>query len=444
MRQGIAVFAAAAIVAASLPYLRDHDDVLVTLLSKAKIAVTSGEEVEADKSGALDPPPLTDLDLANIDDRRDVVTAPAHGRRTAELTVDPVFQRAATSILRRGEIFEGAVVMTDIRDGRVLTWSSYNRGRARDIASEATNPTASVMKVITGAALVEAGVPMNQKYCYHGGIHGIGLRDLEPNERRDKACATLGRALGRSLNVVFARLADKHLDQDKLGSAAKRLGFGLQIPFDVPVQPSMIELPDDRLEFARTAAGFWHTKLSPFQGANLAQTVANGGVMIRSRIVDRIKDEEGETIWEAPTERQEFRRALDERTAWSVARMMEQTVSNGTSFKTFHDRAGRPFLPDIAVAGKTGTLSDKKTDTLITWWVGFAPADKPEVALAAVVLNRGPWHIKGTHVASDMLRLYFADQGRKGVRYPPGFRGLKRRKENIEKNEKASGKTASR
>src|SRR5690606_14144110 len=144
-----------------------------------------------------------------------------------------------------------------------------------------------------------------------------------------------------------------------------------------------------------------------------------------------------------PSERQVFKRVLDEKTAWAVARMMEQTVQNGTSFKTFHDRAGRPFLPDIPVAGKTGTLSKKNPETLITWWVGFAPADKPEVALSVLVQNRGPWRIKGTHAASDMLRVYFADKGRKGVSYPPGFRGEKRRSENLKKEAATPAPSAS-
>jgi hypothetical protein len=115
-------------------------------------------------------------------------------------------------------------------------------------------------------------------------------------------------------------------------------------------------------------------------------------------------------------------------------------VRNGTSFKTFHDRAGRPFLPDISVAGKTGTLASKNPESLITWWVGFAPADKPEVALSTVVINRGPWRIKGTHVAADMLRIYFADQGWDNVRYPADYRGNKRREENLEK--RAASKAA--
>lgn len=427
MRQGVAIFAAACIVAASIPFLREHDDKLLELLSKAKVVVV-GEEVATEKK--VDPPALTDVDLSALDDRRDVVTAPAHGKRNADLTIDPQYQRAALSILRKGQVDEGSIVMTDIRTGRVLVWANYNHGRIRDIASEATAPSASIFKIVTGAALVEAGVSMNEKFCYYGGKSGIEERDLVPDADRDKYCATLPMALGRSLNVIFGRLASQRLDPEKLEGVAKRLGWGLEIPFDVTIEPSKLEIPhDDNLEFARTAAGFWHTTLSTFQGANLAQTIANDGEMIRSYVVRRVVDEQGEVIYERPDTKQVFKRVLDERTAWAVARMMEQTVRNGTSFKSFHDRAGRPYLPDIRVAGKTGTLIMKEPETLYTRWVGFAPARDPEVAVSVLAANRGAWHVKATHIACDILRVYFTHQGRKGVRPPPGIRIKKKEPE---------------
>ena len=426
MRQGVAMFAAVCVVAASIPFLREHDDKLLELLSKAKVAV-AGEEVATEKK--VDPPALTDVDLSAIDDRREVVTAPAHGKRNADLTIDSAYQRATVSILRKGQVDEGSVVMTDIRTGRVLVWANYNRGRPRNLASEATAPSASIFKIVTGAALIEAGVSMNEKFCYYGGKSGIEQRDLEANPKRDKYCATLPMAMGRSLNIIYGRLASQHLDPDKLEGVAKRLGWSLDIPFDVPVEISKLEIPrDDDLEFARSAAGFWHTTLSTFQGANLAQTIASGGEMLRSYVVRRVVDEEGDVIYERPDTKQVFKRVLDERTAWAVARMMEQTVRNGTSFKSFHDRAGRPYLPDIRVAGKTGTLIMKEPETLYTRWVGFAPARNPEVAVSVLAANRGPWHVKATHIACDVLRVYFADQGRKGVRPPPGIRIKKKKK----------------
>jgi len=427
MRQWIAVFAAAGVVAATLPFLRDHDEKLVEILSKAKIAV--GGDARASEQKVVDPPPLTDLDLTNLDDRRDVVTAPAHGKRNADLTLDANYQRGAISFLRRGAVHEGAVVMTDVASGKVLVWASSNQGRRRDLAVEAKAPSASVFKIVTGSALVEAGVQLNEKFCYSGGERRIMRRDLMPDERRDKYCASLPMAMGRSINTIFARLAAKHLTPDKLTGAANRLGWGVDIPFDVPVEQSAVTLPeDDELEFARSAAGFWNSTLTPFQGANAALTIANGGEMIRSFVVERVVDEDDEEIYRRPEQRQVLRRVLDERTAWSVARMMEQTVRNGSGFRAFHDRAGRPFLPDIRVAAKTGTLTEKKTNTLYTWFVGFAPARKPEVAFSVLVTNRGPWRVKAAHVASSMLRVYFADRGAKGVRYPPGYHGKKRAK----------------
>ncbi len=432
MRQGVAIFAAAILVAASLPFIRDHDDAILELLGKAKVAVAGAGDDSDDKK--IDPPALTDIDLANIDDRREVVTAPAHGKRNADLTLDSLYQRAAATLLRKGQMHEGSIVMTEVKTGRVLVWASFNNGRARDLAVEPNAPSASVFKIITSAALIEAGVPLNEKFCYPGGgERRISRRMLEANEKRDKYCASLGLALGRSLNIIFARQAHEHLDQDKLRGVAMRMGYGLDIPFDVPVKRSEANFPEDDLEFAQTAAGFWNNTLTPFQGANIALTIANGGEMIRQFIVERVVDGDGEPIYRRPQKRQVFKRVLDKRTAWAVARMMEQTVRNGTSFRTFHDRAGRPFLPDIRVAGKTGTLAKKNPETLYTWWVGFAPARNPEVALSVLVSNRGAWHVKGTHVAADMLRVYFADKKRPGVRFPPAFKGRRKKSKKSKK-----------
>lgn len=420
MRQGVALFGAVALVAATLPFVRKHDDVLMSLLDKAKLAVS--RPASKGEIRDVDPPALTDIDLTNIDSRRGVATAPAHGKRTAELTVDPVLQDAMDTLLQRGEMHSGAIIITEVATGKVLAWSSVSPGRRRDVCREPIAPSASVFKIVTGSALVEHGVPLSEKFCYSGGEHALSMRDLEPNEDRDKWCATIGSAMGRSINGVFGRLALQKLDRDKLRAAALRFGYTQEIPFDAPVVPSTLEVPDDELEYARMAAGFWHTTLSPFQAQNIALTVASGGEMIRQRIVERVLDEDQNVIYERPKERQVLKRALDSRTAWAVGRMMEHTVRNGTSFQSFHDKAGRPYLPDIRVAGKTGTLTEKKTDTLFTWWVGFAPARQPEIAVSVLVMNRGAWRVKATNVAADVLRVYFADKGARSVRPPPGIR----------------------
>ncbi len=115
---------------------------------------------------------------------------------------------------------------------------------------------------------------------------------------------------GRSLNTVFARLAARNLDRDKLGAVASRYGWNQDVPFDVKIAPATLKFPEDELGFAQTAAGFWNSTLSPFQGANLATTVANGGEMIRLSLVADVKDEAGE-IYKGPTSRQVIRRVIE-------------------------------------------------------------------------------------------------------------------------------------
>ncbi len=415
MRQWIAIGAAVGLVAVSLPFIRKHDANLAEVLGKGKGAADGGPVI----SRQVTPPPLDDIDLTRIDDRGNVVTAPAHGDRKAELTLVPKYQRAALGLLRAGHVPEGAVVVTDVKTGNVLVWASYvDEGAMHDVAGEATAPSASVFKVVTGTALVEAGLTPLTKQCYSGGEHSIKATDMVDDKKRDKYCATLSQAMGRSLNTVFARLAAKNLDRDKLNAVAERLGWGQDVPFDVAVDKSTITVPDDDLGFARTAAGFWNTTMSPFQGANLAQTVANGGEMVRMHLVASVKDSEGE-IYRGPTARQVVRRAMDPGTAEALTTMMESTVENGTSYRSFHDRNGRPYLPDIRIAGKTGTLTKPAADgPFYTWWVGFAPSRKPEVAVSVMVANRPKWRVKATHVACNMLRVYFADKGAPGVQDP--------------------------
>ncbi|NUQ78402.1 MAG: penicillin-binding protein [Polyangiaceae bacterium] len=415
MRQWIAIGAAVGLVGVTVPLLRSKDLPLGDMLAKAR-QTTGGPTV----TRTVTPPPLTDIDLTRIDDRGLVATAPAHGARKAELTLVPKYQRAALGFLRSGRVPEGAIVMTDIKTGKVLVWASYvEDGAIHDVASEATAPSASVFKIVTGAALVEAGLTPNTKQCYSGGEHSIRAADLLDDKRRDKWCATLSEAMGRSLNTVFARLASRNLDREKLGAVAEKLGWGQDIPFDVKVAQSAISLPDDELGFARTAAGFWNTTLSPFQGANLATTIANGGEMVRLHIVSSVKDEEGE-IYRGPSSRQVIRRVLDESTAAAVTTMMESTVTNGTSYKSFHDKRGRSYLPDVRVAGKTGTLTKPTPEgPFYTWFVGFAPSRKPEVAISVMIANRPKWRVKATNVASDMLRVYFNDKDREKEQNDP-------------------------
>ncbi len=381
------------------------------------------EELAKVKAGGFQkkvtPPALTDVKLGQLRVADDGAIAPAHGGRVARLTLDPNLQRYAEKILKAGQMPEGAIVLTEVKTGRVLVYASHvENGAHRDLCVEANAPAASVFKIVTCTALVDhAQLTPETQQCYWGGEHRLEASNLIDDPKRDKQCATLAEAMGRSLNTVVARLASKHLDATKLNATAKSMGFGDPMAFDVPVAPNTIALPEDNLGFARTAAGFWNTTLSPIGAAQLAMTVANRGVVVQPYIIDSITDPTQGLIYKAPI-RRIVGRATRPETADAITKMMEATVTDGTGFKVFHDGAARPFLPNIPVAGKTGTLMKQSTDQFYTWFVGFAPSRAPEVAVSVLAVNHATWRVKANLLAREVLQAYFAARGAPGVAAP--------------------------
>jgi cell division protein FtsI/penicillin-binding protein 2 len=366
----VGIGAAAGLIAALVPVVRGSVDLHNPLAKSAK---------------SWEPPrqaALTGLDLTRLDIRPNRVTSPLSGGRQAELTLDPVVQRVAERTMRKYRVPEAGVVALEAKTGRVIAYASQkSEGEKVDVNLQAGAPAASVFKIVTSAALVEkAGLNHRTEQCYRGGKSSVTADELRENPERDKWCATLGIAMGRSLNVVFARLAQKHLTPEDLTQMGGAFGFGAKVPFVVEGQTSLIEVPDDPLEFARTAAGFWNTTMSPLEAALIAQTVANGGVTLQPRIVRAVVSGK-ETLWTAPDEPLVLRRAVKKETAAELTKMMVHTVSGGSAFKAFHDQSGRSFLPDIEVAGKTGTLTDHEA---IGTTRGSLPLPRPAIP-------RSPW-----------------------------------------------------
>jgi cell division protein FtsI/penicillin-binding protein 2 len=355
-------------------------------------------------SPAVVPEEMAGLGEMEFDSEAERYVAALDGGR-AVLTIVPSLQAQLTRVLSDHRVPWGATVLIEPRTGRVLAMAEYARrpGEARGLALKAVAPAASVFKIVTSAALLERGVEPESEICYHGGKHRIAPGNLADDPRRDRRCMTLAAALGHSANVVFAKLADRGLSADLLRTEAGRFLFNAPIPFARPVEVSRAEIPEDPFALATTAAGFGPVRLSPLHGALLAAIVANGGVFVPPEIVERVDGAE------MPA-RQAAHRAVDERVAGALAAMMRTTVTEGTARKLFRDRRSGSALRDVAVAGKTGSLAERNPYRDYSWFVGFAPADNPQVAVATVVANETLWRVKAPYVAREALRAYFADQ----------------------------------
>jgi cell division protein FtsI/penicillin-binding protein 2 len=327
--------------------------------------------------------------------------------RVVVTTLEPDLQGFAQDLLERFEVPAGAAVVLNSRTGEVLALAQHSeRTPGAPVALQADAPAASLFKIVTAAALLEwAGIAPDSEHCFHGGHRGIQANLLTPNPRRDRRCASFSLAMGRSLNVVFARLADRYLTPEQLLGMGQRFGFNEEISFDLPLGLARLDVPQERVERARTAAGFWHSYLSPLQAAMMAQALAQEGALLRPYVVDEVRDPGGQVLHNGHP--QLLGRVCRPETAHQLAAMMVTTTRIGTARSSFRDRQGRFILGEIDVAGKTGTLHGRRPFRAYDWFVGFAPADAPEVAVAGLVVNDPQWRIKGHYVGRELIRYYF-------------------------------------
>lgn len=350
-----------------------------------------------------------EVDLKRARLRGDAYVVDNGERGMLVLTLDHTLQQAAETALARARSPKAAIVVMSV-DGRILALTGRrNKRSAPELATEVWAPAASVFKVITAAALVEAGVSRKRKVCYHGGVRSVVASNLRDDKRRDRRCNTLSYAVAKSQNAIIGKLAHRHLQPADLRTMAQKFGLGASPPFALSVDAGSAEIPDDPLPFARVAAGFWQTELSPMGGAMVAATVATGGHAVTPHIVTQVV--KGEAGAEQVTNLQLVppRRVISAKVAREVTDMMVGTTEYGTARKGFRDRRGNRFLKDIKVAGKTGTLTAKSRKYLqYSWFVGFAPADRPEYVVSVLIGNPELWHIKAHTAARMVLQEAFA------------------------------------
>ena len=324
--------------------------------------------------------------------------ADAAGSKRVRMSVEPALQKQMERLMRTYTPMQGAMVAIDPKTGKVLSLVEFAKdGKSDGLAIRPLYPAASVFKIITGAALLEAGVSPDAETCYHGGLRGIVGKLLEDKPGRDRRCLSLSMALAKSANVVFAKMAVKHLDGEALRKAAERFLFNRPI-WDVPVEPSSANIPDGKLDLAKSAAGFGKVRLSPLHAALIAAAVGNGGMAFEPSLIEEV---DGKAFSASASSR-----LMKPDTAIALREMMKYTVTEGTATSSFRER-GRRVLGDIEVAGKTGSLSNHQRPYMdYSWFVGFAPADDPKIAVAAVIVNGLKWRIHAPYVAREAFRAY--------------------------------------
>src|SRR5690606_18605272 len=159
-------------------------------------------------------------------------------------------------------------------------------------------------------------------------------------------------------------------------------------------------IPADPIERAKVAAGFWNVDLSPLHGAVMASIFARGGTYQPPHVIAQVIGPDGSDLTPA---RPKASRVLNRDVAQAVGEMMVGTTTTRTARKSVRDAQGNDYIPGVAVAAKTGSLTGKRPPALnYNWLVGYAPADAPEIAFAVLLANEPAWRIKA-HYAGRRL-----------------------------------------
>lgn len=314
----------------------------------------------------------------------------------------------------------GSIVAIDPTTGGVLAWASrpgFDPNRIPDpaYASEleadptaplvdrarwATYPPASTFKLIVAAEALESGVAgADTTFPDLAGLELPGSTFILRNAG-EGTCAgggevTLHTAIVKSCNIPMAGLA-MTLGSEAIASRAALFGFGEPIPFDLPTVPSVFpDYSSDPAALAQAGIGERDVRVTPLQMAWVAATIANDGVVMEPFLSDALFDSEGDLLEQMLPGA--VGRAMTPATANILTEMMVDAVEEGT--------ATQARLSGVRVAGKTGT-SEAGTNPP-AWFIGFAPADDPIIALAIVIEGGGVGGSGGT-VAAPIARDLFA------------------------------------
>jgi peptidoglycan glycosyltransferase len=328
-----------------------------------------------------------------------------------EYTIDEPLQKESEKLLKSYRPDYGAVVVMDASTGRILAMASYQKGdeSAPNLALRGTYPAASIFKIVTAtAALDKYALSPETLIMFNGGNHTLYKKNvMKHTANRWSRNMTLREAFALSVNTVFGRLSLDRLQLGDLKEYAIRFGFNQDIQSDLPFEPGFAEIPDEKNFFmAEVASGFNRvTRMSPIQGAMIAASVAEDGVMRVPYIVERVKDDQGQVLFQSEPVTAAV--TMTKEGAQRLKELMEETVTHGTGRKSFRQLVRDRKFEELEMGGKTGSLQGDNPKGKVDWFVGYAISEKQKLAVAAITVNKEKWTVKSTYLAQSVFRKHF-------------------------------------
>ena len=314
------------------------------------------------------------------------------------LTLDANIQLAAQEAL---DGYAGACVVLDPKSGAILAMASaptYDAADFEQVLADAADDVAgtsllnratqslyapgSTFKTVTLATAFENNVANEDSIYDASGEIEIGGGEVTNFNENSLGDVTLETATVYSSNTAFGQLG-VDIGAEKLVEGAEKFGFNSEMDFDLPLAKSVMPDPKEMSEWetAWAAAGQPvgdEADTGPFatvlQMGMVASGIANDGTVMKPYLVEGVYNANGKRSFTA--KHIPFKEAVSKKTADRVTKVLEEVVASGTGVNAQID--------GTTVAGKTGTAETGKPND-DSWFIGFAPADNPEVVVAIVL-----------------------------------------------------------
>ncbi len=376
---------------------------LPSLVAKKKL-VRSAVKLDSGQSFQL---AVSSLPSASFDGSR--LVSSLHDGGSVLYTIDQPVQQRVEKVMAEYQLPYGVFVAIEPKTGRILALAGHSSVNPGWAASSYFNiyPMASLFKIITAsAALEQKKITPDTVFSFRGRLYSENPEYWSVRHGSPSQQVSLSIAMGKSINPVFGRLASDVVGKESIMTYVDKFGFNQSLFPGIPVTPSKAVAPNNDDELRLMGAGLGReVKVSPLHAAAIIAAIANNGVMLEPVLAQEIKNSAGNVIYEQNPHT--IRRLVTPETACQLEKMLSTSVNSGTSRKVFHDRRGRPKLASIKVCAKTGTINGKDPEGMYTWFAAYAPADKPMIALVALVINQDRWKIKASYLGEQALEAFF-------------------------------------
>jgi len=322
------------------------------------------------------------------------------------LTLDRSLQVYAAEQLKGKK---GAIVVLRPKTGEILAmvskpdfdpsdiqndWESLINDKKSPLlnrAAEGLYPPGSIFKLVVTSSILRNNLENREIECT--GEVDVGGYVIKDNDSKVHGKITLQDALKYSCNSYFIKQG-LQLGNANIYNEAVKFRFNKNIQTDIKIAQSVFPNKSDKTNIAQQSIGQGEVLITPLHAALLAATIANKGIMMQPYAVSSITDSENKIIKEFKPK--QISQVIDENAANIIKDVMVEVVKSGTGTKA--------KVSKVTVAGKTGTAEVGGNQKSHAWFVGFAPADEPKVAIAVLVENGGGGGSAAAPIASKVIK----------------------------------------